>query len=40
MTDKIQPLDASYIAVLKNVYKKWLNDQIFETNKIPPKFED
>ena len=39
MTNKIQPLDVSYIAVLKNIYKKWINNQIVETNKIPPKFE-
>ena len=29
MTDKIQPLDASYIGCLKNIYKKWLNREIF-----------
>ena len=29
MTDKIQPLDGSYIACLKSIYKKWLNREIF-----------
>ena len=29
MTDIIQPLDASYIACLKSIYKKWLNREIY-----------
>ena len=39
MTDKLQPLDNNIIAVLKNVYKKWLNLEIFKTEKVPLKFE-
>ena len=29
MTDIIRPLDASYVACLKSIYKKWLNREIF-----------
>ena len=39
MTDKLQPLDNNIIAVLKNVYKKWLNMEIFKREKMPLKFE-
>ena len=39
MTDKLQPLDNNIIAVLKNVYKKWLNLEIFKTEKMLLKFE-
>ena len=39
MTDKLQPLDNNYIAVLKNIYKRWLNLEIFKNEGFPSKFD-
>ena len=35
----MQPLDNNYIACIKNVYKRWLNLEIFKTEEIPSKFD-
>ena len=39
LTDKLQPLDNNYIACIKNIYKRWLNLEIFMTEEIPSKFD-
>ena len=39
LTDKLQPLDAAFIACLKNVYKRWLNLEIYKSEEMPSKFE-
>lgn len=39
MTDKLQPLDHNIIAVVKNIYKKWLNLELYKTENTPSRFE-
>ena len=39
LTDKLQPLDSAFIACLKNVYKRWLNLEIFNSEQMPSKFD-
>ena len=39
ITDNLQPLDSAFIACLKNVYKRWLNLEIFNSEQMPSKFD-